>query len=63
MVVPMAEISLSRSPELARSRGQVSVIVDEIRYGFELRSAFPDATSTGNERCSCTIVHFPLIFL
>ena len=32
-------------------------------YGFESRSAFPVARSTGNDPCSCTINHFPLIFL
>ena len=32
-------------------------------YSEDIKSAFPVAKSTGKDSCSCTINHFPLIFL
>ncbi|GEM_PF-6823210 len=38
-----------------------SVHSERASYGFDIRSACPVAKSTGNETCSCTISHLPLI--
>src|ERR1700687_5476182 len=45
-------------PDSSRSRRVNGIF----RYGFELRSAFPVARSTGTETCSCAISHLPSRF-
>ena len=52
--------------------GRVRILIEDrsrpcradriFRYGFELRSAFPVARSTGTEMCSCEISHLPSRF-